>query len=72
MYRTDLAVESFSDYSLPKGVHRRTRGEAFSITEIVIDDDSCLDSLGKGKGKYITLEGASLSRFSDDYEQMTL
>ena len=52
--------------------HRRTRGESFSITEIVIDDDSCLDSLGKGKGKYITLEGSSLSRFSDDYEQMTL
>lgn len=72
MYRTDLAVESFSDRSLPKGVHRRTRGESFSITEIVIDDDSCLDSLGKGKGKYITLEGSSLSRFSDDYEQMTL
>lgn len=70
MIRTDLAVESFSDIALPRGVHRRTRGEAFTITEITIDDDSCLDSLGKGKGTYITLEGASLSRFSDDYDNM--
>lgn len=70
MIRTDLAVESFSDIALPQGVHRRTRGEAFTITEITIDDDSCLDSLGKGKGTYITLEGASLSRFSDDYDNM--
>lgn len=70
MIRTDLAVESFSDIALPQGVHRRTRGEAFTITEITIDDDSCLDSLGKGKGTYITLEGTSLSRFSDDYDNM--
>ncbi len=70
MIRTDLAVESFSDRSLPKGVHRQIRGKAFDITEIIIDDDSCLDSLGKGKGKYITLEGSNLSRFSDEYEDM--
>lgn len=72
MIRTDLAVESFPDSSLPKGVHRRTRGSSFSITEITIDDDSCLSTIGKGKGRYITLEGASLSRFSDDYEQMII
>lgn len=71
MNRTDLAVESFSDISLPKGVHREIRGKSFTITEITIDDDSCLESLGKGKGRYITLEGASLSRFSDDYDEMT-
>ncbi len=72
MIRTDLAVESFSDSSLPDGVHRRTRGSSFSITEITIDDDSCLSTIGKGKGRYITLEGTSLSRFSDDYEQMII
>ena len=72
MIRTDLAVESFSDSSLPDGVHRRTRGSSFSITEITIDDDSCLSTIGKGKGRYITLGGTSLSRFSDDYEQMII
>lgn len=69
--RTDLAVESFPEDALPKAVHRETRGEIFEITEITIDDDSCLESLGKGRGRYITLEGGSLSRFSDDYEAMT-
>ena len=68
--RTDLALESFSADSLPESVHLRSRGRAFSITEITIDDDSCLASIGKGKGRYITLEGSSLSRFSDDYKLM--
>ena len=68
--RTDLALESFSYGSLPRGVHISERGTAFGITEITIDDDSCLESLGKGKGRYITLEGRSLSRFSDDYQLM--
>lgn len=68
--RTDLALESFSGEALPEGVHMTTRGGVFSVTEITIDDDSCLDSLGKGRGRYITLEGSSLSRFSDDYEAM--
>ena len=69
--RTDLALESFSADALPKSVHIATRGKAFNITEITIDDDSCLSSIGKGKGKYITLEGSDLSCFSDDYELMT-
>lgn len=68
--RTDLAVESFSEDVLPEGVSREKRGKAFEITEIVIHDESCLETLGKGKGRYITLEGRSLSRFADDYEDM--
>ena len=68
--RTDLALESFSADSLPENVHIYTRGEAFDITEIIIDDDSYLDAIGKGRGRYITLEGSSLSRFSDDYQLM--
>lgn len=72
MIRTDLAVESFPENSMPEGVHRRTRGSSFSITEITIDDDRCFSTIGKGKGRYVTLEGASLSRFSDDYEQMII
>ncbi len=72
MIRTDLAVESFPEHSMPEGVHRSTRGSSFSITEITIDDDRCFSAIGKGKGRYVTLEGASLSRFSDDYEQMII
>lgn len=69
--RTDLAVERLevSD-EIAEGVHRYTRGKSFKITEIVIDDDSHLGTFGKGKGRYITLEGSSLSRYSDDYEGM--
>lgn len=70
--RTDLAVESFAADNLPAGVHRQVRGSAFEITEITIDNDNCLETLGKGRGRYVTLEGSSLSRFSDDYEKMAV
>lgn len=68
-FRTDLAVEQITD-TLPSGVHVEKRGEVFEITEITIVDDRHRQSLGKGRGKYITLESGSLSRFSDDYEDM--
>ena len=68
--RTDLALESITEDDLTESVHIRTRGKIFSITEIIIDDDSCLATIGKGKGRYITLEGSCLSRFSDDYQLM--
>ena len=70
VFRTDLALESISCDQLPDSVHISTRGRVFTITEIIIDDDSCLSTIGKGKGRYITLEGSSLSRFSDDYKLM--
>lgn len=68
-FRTDLAVEQITD-TLPSGVHVKKRGKAFEITEITITDDRHRQSLGKGRGKYITLESSSLSRFSDNYEDM--
>ena len=68
--RTDLAVETFPDSGISDSVHISRRGKAFGITDIVIDDDSCLDTLGKGKGRYITLESDRLSRYTDDYEEM--
>lgn len=68
--RTDLALEQISGGELPEGVHIAERGRSFNITEIVIDNDSCAEMIGRGKGRYITLEGGSLSRFSDDYEDM--
>ena len=70
MIRTDLALEQISADELPEGVTVSSRGKAFDITEIVISDESCRETLGKGKGRYITLEGCSLSRFSDEYEDM--
>ena len=69
-FRSDLAVEQITTENLPTGVHVTKRGKAFEITEIVIDDDRHRKSLGKGRGKYITLESGSLSRFSDYYEDM--
>ena len=69
--RTDLAVESIGENTLPDGVQRLKRGKCFDITEIIINDDSCMKSIGKGKGRYITLETSHLSRFSDDYEDMS-
>lgn len=70
-FRTDLAVEQFTADDLPEAVTVQHRGSVFRITEITIADDSCLESLGKGKGRYITLESDGLSRFSDSYEDMT-
>lgn len=68
--RTDLAVEQIDTGGLPGSVHVYRRGKSFRITEIVIDDDSCAESAGKGRGRYITLESGSISRFSDDYAAM--
>lgn len=70
-FRTDLAVEGIAAVPpIRSGIKQTKRGKAFKITEIVIDDDSHLDDIGKGKGRYITLEGNSLSKFSDEYEDM--
>ena len=69
-FRTDLAVEQIQTDDIPAGVTVTTRGRAFGITEIVIPDESCRDTLGKGRGTYITLESGDLSRFSDEYEDM--
>lgn len=69
-YRTDLAVESLAGVREKTGIEEHKRGKCFSITEIHIKDDAAGQPLGKTKGRYITLEGQSLSRFSDDYEDM--
>ena len=68
--RTDLAMESVNISALPETVHMSERGERFRITEIVIDDDSCKNCIGKGKGRYVTLEYDDLSRYTDEYEAM--
>ncbi|MBQ8960075.1 MAG: GPR endopeptidase [Ruminococcus sp.] len=70
--RTDLALEQFSADDLPEGVTCTTREGVFRVTEINIDSDRLRPVMGKGKGRYITLEGGNLSRFSDDYEDMAI
>lgn len=69
-YRTDLALESLAAVRKPSGITEHKRGEHFRITEIHIADDESGRPLGKGKGRYITLEGQALSRFSDDHGPM--
>lgn len=69
-FRSDLAVEQVTPENLPDGVHMEKRGKIFQITEITIDNDNHRNTIGKGRGKYITLEGGSLSKFSDSYEDM--
>lgn len=68
--RTDLAVESIDCTQISEDIKTTIRGKSFRITEIKIENDSYIDSIGKGKGIYITLEGDNLSKFSDDYESM--
>ena len=68
--RTDLALEQLPPDSLPEGVSIKRRGKHFAITEIIVRDDSCIGVLGKGRGRYITLEGSDISRFSAYYEDM--
>ena len=69
--RTDLAVESFSD-SFSENIHINKREGVFSITEIIIDDDSYINTIGKGKGRYVTLEHKHMADFSEDYENMII
>ena len=68
--RTDLALESIDAEKISNGIYRSSRGEAFRITEIQISDDSCGKKIGKRKGKYITLEGSPLGRFSEEFRKM--
>ena len=69
-YRTDLAVESLAAVKKRDGIEEHRRGKCFSVTEIVIRDDDAGKPLGKTKGRYITLDGQPLSRFTDDSEDM--
>lgn len=69
-YRTDLALESLAGCEKSSGIREMKRGKLFRITELHITDEKSGIPYGKGKGRYITLEGDSLSRFSDSYGEM--
>ena len=68
--RTDLALECVTINDVPENVNMTVRGSIFRITEIIFNDDSHRDTLGKGKGRYLTLEHSSLSRYTDDHSAM--
>lgn len=52
------------------GVTKISRGKAFKVTEIKIAEDRHGVPIGKKKGRYITLEGAPLGRFSESFKDM--
>lgn len=58
--RTDLAVEQTGTAGSYPGITVRTRGSAFRITDITIDSDAHGAVIGRGKGRYLTLESADL------------
>lgn len=65
--RTDLALESASDFS---GMHQVTRGKWFQITDIRIDTDAHGAAIGKPKGRYLTLETTALHRHNPHFQQL--
>lgn len=70
--RTDLALERINENTASgRGIHSTVRGQAFTITDIIIDTDEAGRAIGKPAGRYLTLETQALSRFSDQYQTMT-
>ncbi len=58
--RTDLAVEQTDKAESYPGITVQERGRAFRITDITIDSDDHGKVIGRGKGRYLTLESADL------------
>ena len=72
--RTDLAVEMFDPDSdkLPKGIKRKLRKSTVcEITEIIVTDDMAGLRIGKGKGRYITIETDRLSAHPEDFAEQS-
>lgn len=69
--RTDLALERAAAAVRLPNITQFKRGTYFQITQIDVPNDAAGIPLGKPKGRYVTLEAAALSRFSDHYQEMT-
>lgn len=67
--RTDLALEQAGNVNGGEDIVLRRRGKAFRITEIIIDSDAHGAAIGRGKGRYLTLESERLSQFSNAYRE---
>ncbi|MCM1523372.1 MAG: GPR endopeptidase [Ruminococcus sp.] len=73
--RTDLAVEMFDPDSekLPRGIKRKIRRSSVcTVTEITVEDEMSGLKIGKGKGKYITVETDRLSAHPEDFSEQSL
>lgn len=70
--RTDLAIESSGINTGIEGIKQIKRnGTECRITEIVVENDEAGKKIGKGKGKYITIESEALSSYTDRFEDVT-
>lgn len=71
--RTDLAVEKMpSNATAYPGIFLNKRdGSGCDITEIVIESDEAGAQIGKGKGRYITIETHNLSEHPEEFDEMT-
>ena len=70
--RTDLAVEKFqSNATAYPGIFQNKRdGVGCEITEIVVESDEAGSQIGKGKGRYITVETGDLAAHPEQFDEM--
>lgn len=70
--RTDLAVESINPQAAKlEGITQNVRdGVGCDITEVIVETDQAGEQIGKGKGKYLTIETDRLSAHPDEFEGM--
>ncbi len=68
MLRTDLAVESASDYLGEKGIEKSEFSKAgMNVTKIKITEKDTAEKMGKPMGNYVTLSQKRLFDYSDDF-----
>lgn len=63
--RTDLALEQATSLAPEEAIPITRRGKAFRISELCITDKALSERIGRGLGRYITLECDRLSHSSD-------
>lgn len=70
--RTDLAYEGISaEGALPEGIKRSVRNSTgCEITEIIVETDKAGESIGKLRGKYVTVETDRLSAYPEEFDEM--
>ncbi len=68
MLRTDLAVESASEYLGERGIEKSEYSQAgMSVTKIRITERDTAEKMGKPMGNYVTLSQKRLFDYSDDF-----
>ena len=70
MLRTDLAVESASDYLGEKGIEKSEFKKAgMEVTKIKVTERETAEKMGKPMGNYVTLSQKRLFDYSDDFAE---